>query len=652
MWNFSLAPSPDAAPVPRPATGLDLSVGEWRTMSVPSNWQLDPEVEDQPIYCNYRYPIPGTQLASQLRHFPVPRDDNPVGSYQRTFELPAKWNGRRVLLQLDGADSNATVWVNGIEVGYAQDSRLPSEFDITSAVSRRGAHGGAGAADAAGVTHVLTVQVMRWCDGTYLEDQDHWRLSGLHRHVRLYSKPMALALVDYSFTTTHAALNDDIKPAGKSSAGKSSAGGKSPAGESVGGASGTPHDGIASVKLSVRLAGTGILPVAAAKANGPSASARNGRSAPQSALDSMRVVASLHGPCLLTPGEARPPKRAEVWRAGGRISKAQAAHIAESTVAEHGAEVAEAGGLLTGAFAATFDATLHDARLWSAEAPYLYTLLVELRDENGALVDCESSWVGLRVVAIKEGLVHLNGRPITFCGVNRHDHCPDHGKAVAWESMLLDAKLMKSHSINAVRCSHYPNDSKWLELCDAVGLYVVDEANVETHGCLFLGDEGYLSKSRSWRTAFVSRFARMVQRDKNHSCIVIWSLGNEAGYGGHHDAMAAWVRTHEPTRPVQYESCGGNACTDIICPMYADEAKIECVQPAAQAHTRASHSSPRRAASHVALHRSLCHVPLCHVSLCHVSLCHVSLCHVPLCHVSLCHVPLCHVSVCHTALCA
>ena len=173
----------------------------------------------------------------------------------------------------------------------------------------------------------------------------------------------------------------------------------------------------------------------------------------------------------------------------------------------------------------------------------------------------------LRTVTIENGLQLVNGRQVTFNGVNRHDHCPYKGKAVDWATMLHDAQLMKRHSLNAVRCSHYPNETAWLEICDALGLYVIDEANLETHGFLYLGDEGYISKQRAWRRAYVSRVARMVQRDKNHACIIAWSLGNECGYGENLEAMAAWVRLHEPSRPVQYEVVR-NTCTDIICPMY------------------------------------------------------------------------------------
>ena len=521
QWLFQLSRTPSDAPVPQPERGFDTSVGSWSHICVPLSWQLDPVVGkiDKPIYTNYRYPIPGSFKTWNLKRFPVPRDDNPVGSYQVTFTLPAEWNGRRVFLQLDGASSNAAVWIDGIEVGYTQDSCLEAEFDVTSACASRGGEGAMAQRNVAG-EHTLSVQIHRWCDGSYLEDQDQWWLSGLHRHVRLYSKAASLAIVDYEMRTVRAVLDEDTAH---------------------------PHRGVADVCLQVRFAGGG--------------------------LRDARAIASLYGPSLVVPGEASPAaRRQNVWRAEQAVMPCgPPTGVGPGTAEPFASELNEAGPLLTGAYGATFDTTIEGASLWSAETPFLYLLVVELRDAEGRLVDCESSWVGLRQVEIRESLLCVNGRPITVRGVNRHDHDPQRGKAVEWADMLRDAALMKSHSFNAVRTSHYPNDSRWLELCDACGLYVVDEANIETHGCIFLGDEGRIAKTPSWRRAFLARFARMVQRDKNHASVIVWSLGNESGYGPTHDAMAAWARKHDPTRPIQYESCGGNACTDIICPMYPSE---------------------------------------------------------------------------------
>ena len=235
-WLFHLAPSPRDAPCTRPGSGFDTETstkaGGWIHIDVPLSWQLDPRVADQPMYTNYRYPfIDGQALLSNK--FPAPRDDNPVGSYQHTFELPREWEGRRVLLQIDGADSAITVWVNGVEVGYSTDSCLPCEFDITAACSQTAEPQSPqkGARTRLAGEHVLSVQLLRWSKGSYMEDQDMWWLSGLHRHVRLLSKPRALALVDYAFTPTRAELSDDASEA---------------------------HVGSAAFDLEVRLAGSGL----------------------------------------------------------------------------------------------------------------------------------------------------------------------------------------------------------------------------------------------------------------------------------------------------------------------------------------------------------------------------------------------------------
>ena len=507
----------DAPPV-TPGVGFDTAAPAWGDIQVPLSWEMagqglhhirlqphhirlqvplswEMAGHGQPIYTNVRYPFP-------LDPPRVPAATTPVGSYQTGFVVPAAWRGRRVFLQLDGVDSACTVWVDGQEIGYSQDSRLPAEFEITNACGQRG---GAGAV--VGGAHVLSVQVLRWCDGSYLEDQDQWWLSGIHRHVRLYSKPRLLSICDYYWTSAVAA-----------------------------------DGGSALVELRVALQGD---------AGG-------------------RVAASLHGPMQLVPGEAAPPC-AVVWTDEQSVEAEAAAakgQYIDAAAAQEEDEEAGAAGLWRADAGARFRARLPSPRLWTAEAPFLYTLVLELRDSNGTVVDVEATWVGLRTVSIRQGLLRVNGTPLTVRGVNRHEHCPNNGKAVSWENMLADATLMKRLNFNAVRTAHYPNATAWYELCDALGLYVVDEANIETHGFAFVGDEGALAKEPSWRRAFMARLCRMVRRDKNFTCVICWSLGNESGYGPTHEVMADWCRAHEPSRPVQYESCGGAPCTDIICPMY------------------------------------------------------------------------------------
>ena len=350
------------------------------------------------------------------------------------------------------------------------------------------------------MTHTLSVQVLRWCDGSYLEDQDTWWLSGIHRHVRLLSKPAKLAVRDFAVTTDVA-------------------------------------DGGASAALGVRvsLAGSGG--------------------------DSHRVRASLHGPYVLQI-DAAPPRSGAVWE-----------HVQDPCSRSPSERWRRRAGCSCAVRPRSKSRRCCSGRRSGRRRqPWLYTLVVELVDGNGRVVDVEASRVGVRSVTTAGGLLRVNGAPITvqqLRGVNRHEFPPAGGRTVSWAEAVTDATLMKRHNVNAVRTSHYPQSQSWYELCDAVGLYVVDEANAETHGFMWRpGDEGALAKTPSWTPAFVARLARMVQRDKNHACVIVWSLGNEAGYGKAHDEMAAWARAHDPTRPVQYESCGGGAATDIICPMY------------------------------------------------------------------------------------
>ena len=225
--------------------------------------------------------------------------------------------------------------------------------------------------------------------------------------------------------------------------------------------------------------------------------------------------------------------------------------------------------------------TIPTARLWSAEIPYLYTLVIRAvssedrsckhDDQLNIVQDVEACRLGIRSVCVSDKRLRVNGVPVIIQGVNRHDHCPKRGKAVTEESMLEDVLLMKKYNFNAVRTSHYPNHPRFYDLCDEYGLYVCDEANLETHGFhAGMHPTPFLSNDPRWRSAHVARIARMIQRDRNHVCIIMWSLGNEAGCGGGHKAMAEWARVNEPTRPLHYESGGSRtSCTDIICPMYA-----------------------------------------------------------------------------------
>jgi beta-galactosidase/beta-glucuronidase len=446
-WRFAYAPSPAAAPQDfyRP----DYDDGAWATIAVPGNWQM--QGYDIPRYTNVQYPFP---VDDQLS---VPRDDNPTGCYRTRFVLPSGWEGRRVTICFEGVDSAFHLWLNGHEVGYSEDSRTTAEFDLTPYLQPG--------------ENLLAARVYRWSTGSYLEDQDFWRLSGIYRDVYLVAQPW-VRLRDFWVRTSFDAAYRD-----------------------------------ATLRIQALVRNDG-----------------------QPLVADYSVEAELldaQGRAILAP-----------WSGTARIRGRNEVEV------ELGQEVPR-------------------PRQWSAEDPYLYTLLLTLRDPSGAVVEVERSRVGFRQVEIREGQLLLNGVPIYLRGVNRHEHDPRTGHAVSVESMVQDILLMKRHNINTVRTCHYPDDPIWYDLCDMYGLYLIDEANIESHG---VWDR--LAKDPAWRTAFMERGVRMVERDKNHPSVIIWSLGNESGYGPNHDALADWIHRRDPTRPVHYESARDAAIVDIISVMY------------------------------------------------------------------------------------
>ena len=463
MWRFHGAPSPGAAPGGFEADGYDVS--GWDEIAVPSNWQLAGEgitrgiaKYDVPIYTNVNYPFPIDNLPG------VPEDDNPTGSYRRTFIVPDSWAGRRIFLHFEGVDSAFHLWVNGREVGYSQESRLPAEFDITDFV-RDG-------------ENTLAVRVYRWSDGSYLEDQDFWRLSGIYRSVFLWSAP-TVHVRDF-FVQTHF---DE-----------------------------TYRDATLTVSVAVR----------------------NYRTTDAGGYEVEALLFDAEGESVL-------PARAVMGVSPFAQSEVEAA-----------AEIAIAA-----------------PHKWTAETPYLYTLLLALIDARGDITEVVGCRVGFRQVELKDGQIAINGVPILIQGVNRHEHDPHTGHTVSVESMRQDIHLMKQFNINAVRTSHYPNDPRWYELCDRYGLYLYDEANVESHG---VWDR--LAKDPLWETAFLDRAVRMVERDKNHPSIFAWSLGNESGYGRNHDVMAEWIRQRDATRLIHYHPAEDSPSVDILGPMYPSVARI------------------------------------------------------------------------------
>jgi len=447
-WLFSYFHAPEAVP----EHWLQQECADARPLPVPSNWQL--YGYDAPIYTNVTYPIATTPPL-------VPRD-NPTGCYSLTFRPDAGWlAGGQTRIIFEGVNSAFYLFCNGRWVGYSQDSRLPAEFDLTDFLIDG--------------DNRLAVLVLRWSDGSWLEDQDMWRMSGIFRDVVLLHKPDT-RIADYLVRTP---LNSEL------SAGR--------------------------LEVEVHLEGRDV-------------------------AESQVAVA--------------------LWRGDTLIGEVQAA--------PGSAPVDERGNY---AERVTLSLPVEQPALWSAETPHLYRAVVSLLDAQGALIEAEACDVGFRKVEISNGLLKVNGKPLLIRGVNRHEHHPEHGQVMDEATMRRDIELMKQHNFNAVRCSHYPNHPLWYRLCDRYGLYVVDEANIETHGMVPMNR---LSDDPRWLPAMSERVTRMVQRDRNHPSIIIWSLGNESGHGAAHDALYQWIKKHDPSRPVQYEGGGANtAATDIVCPMYA-----------------------------------------------------------------------------------
>jgi beta-galactosidase len=462
-WDFRLFDSPDeipAAAVQRPVTGRG-----WRRVEVPGNWTLQ-DVGDHPQYTNVRMPFDG----------PPPRlpERNPTGVYRRRLTVPASWAGRQVVLHLGGAESTHLVFVNGEFAGYGTDSRLASEYDITSLV-RPGAND-------------LAVVVTRWSAHSYVEDQDQWWMAGLHREVHVEAR-------------------------------------------------GAVH--VHSLVCDAGLDGT------------------------TGTLTARATLGGLH-----------PPERG--WQVrftvetlrNRRLAKAQTARIRSRFAVPY----------VFAGHAATAEFRLPEVTPWSAESPTRYRVVAELLDPHGAVAEVHSQLVGFRTVEVRDRQLLVNGEPVWIFGVNRHDHHPVRGKAVTVDDMRDDLLAMRRHNITAVRCSHYPNDPRFLDLCDEIGMYVVDEANIEGHAY-----NTSLCNDARYRSAWLARGARMVERDRNHPCVILWSLGNESGYGAIHDALAGWIRHADPSRPLHYEGAvfhdgwvdGGVAATDVVCPMYPTISAIE-----------------------------------------------------------------------------
>lgn len=450
----------------------DFDDSDWKTIPVPSNVEL--HGYGVPIYVNIRYPW--TWHGRPPTPPVVPGDDpnNTVNSYRHTFDVPKDWAGRRVFLTFDGVNSFFYLWVNGARVGLGKDSRTPLEFDLTKYLKPG--------------RNLLAVENFRWCDGSYLEDQDMWRLSGIFREVYLWSPPL-VHVRDFEVKTDFDADYRD-----------------------------------AQIKASVRLINYSQQPA------------------------QVTLQADLLDPAgkpLLSPSiqKTLPP--------GEELSVAGTARVAQPLK-------------------------------WSAETPNLYRLLLTLKDSSGKTLEVIPCNVGFRKVEIRDGNLLLNGRRIFVKGTDRHEFDPDRGQAITPELMERDIQLMKQFNLNAVRCSHYPNQTAWYDLCDRYGIYLVDEANIESHGMGY--GAASLAKQPEWAAAHLDRTVRMVERDKNHPSVIVWSLGNEAGDGPNFEATSKWIHQRDPSRPVQYEQAGAKPYTDIVCPMYPRPPEL--ARYAAQPETR------------------------------------------------------------------
>jgi beta-galactosidase len=476
-WRFRLVEHPDllgAADVGAALEGASPSAAgpsadeAWRTVAVPGNWTMQ-DVGDPPHYTNVQMPFP--ELPPGLPAL------LPTGVYRTSFTVPRAWKGREVVLHIGGAESVHAVFLNGTFVGYGTDSRLVSEYDLTSAL-RTGAN-------------ELAVVVVKYSAHSFVEDQDQWWMGGLHREVTLEAR----AAVHVHDVRVDAGLVDAAP------------------------ASGARTTGSLRVRTTVAFASAELI--------------RSGWSvqAQLETLGGRRIGPVMTAP---VPVDLRP--------------YVFAGHVADVT------------------------GEVKNIEAWSAEQPQRYRVLVSLVDPAGTVVEVAAVITGFRLVEVRDRNLLVNGRRVMIRGVNRHDHHPERGKAVTVEDMRADLVLMKQLNVNAVRCSHYPNDPRFLDLCDELGLYVVDEANIESHAF-----NTSLCHDARYRSAWLARGSRMVERDKNHPSVILWSLGNESGYGENHDALAGWIRSYDPSRPLHYEGAvfhagwvdGGLAASDIVCPMYS-----------------------------------------------------------------------------------
>lgn len=448
-WKFKFVEHLHQRPTDFYKTAFDDS--EWDDFNVPAMWELNGY--GTPIYRRKKY-----AWYKQFESNPpsVPAENNYVGTYRRHITVPPGWKGNRIYLHVGSATSNLQVWINGRFAGYSEDSKMAAEFDVTPYI-----HSG---------DNLIAFQLMRWCDGTYIEDQDFWRLSGLSRETYLYCRPQS-HMDDIGITPT---LSEDFDK------------------------------------------GTVNIDLTAVRSNG------------------LRIEARLIDP-------------------DGKYITEQTGRISDGS--------------------ANLSIPVSAPQLWSAESPALYRLTLTLTGKDGKAIETVSKNIGFRTVTISGTNLLVNGKPILIKGVNRHEMDPATGYHVTIDRMLEDIRIMKENNINAVRTCHYPDDPVWYDLCDRYGLYVVAEANVESHGMGY--GEHTLAKREDYFTSHLERNIANVTSLRNHPSIIIWSMGNESGDGPTFERIYDWIKAYDPTRPVQYEQAANRRHTDIFCPMYYDYEETE-----------------------------------------------------------------------------
>lgn len=451
-WNFNFVKNANERPEGFFKPGFDDS--KWDKFPVPGLFEINGYGDR--IYTNVGYPW-NPQFANNPPF--IEERNNYVGSYRREFRIPSEWQGKKVYMHVGSATSNLSVWINGQYVGYSEDSKLAAEFDVTPYIK-------------AGSENLIAMQVMRWCDGSWLEDQDFWRFTGIAREVYLYARPQASVDDIRIVTDLDAAYRD------------------------------------ATLQVTV---------------SADNVTADNGLTLSLCDADGRTVLTKTAG--------------------------------------------------LDGVNPVAVDIPVRKPMKWTAETPYLYTLYVTLTDGD-RIVEVIPQKVGFREVEIRNSQVLVNGQPVLFKGADRHEMDPATGYVVSVERMIQDIRIMKEMNINAIRTSHYPDDPRWYDLCDEYGIYLVAEADVESHGMGY-GRET-LARNTRFAKAHLERNQRNVKSFKNHPSIIFWSLGNEAGDGPNFVACYNWIKEYEPTRPVQYEGAKDRPdhC-DIYCPMYPDYRELE-----------------------------------------------------------------------------